>query len=293
MKKCVLCGHRFDQGPWTCPACAGEPGLSNGFMTFAPELARDSHDWDPSYAARLAANESSHFWFRSRNRLVVWALGRFAAARANYLEVGCGTGQVLSGVRCAFPDMTRSASDVFCESLEFVKSRCPGDFLFQADIRALPYCDEFDAIGAYDVLEHIEDDATALAALHEALRPGGILALTVPQHPRLWSAADDYACHKRRYTRAEMTAKLRAAGFEILRITSFVFFLLPVLLLSRARMPKNLQDFDPLTEFRINPLVNRVLEFFLDIEVALIRLGVSLPAGSTLFVVAKRRENPA
>jgi SAM-dependent methyltransferase len=293
MKRCLHCGRHFEREQWTCPGCAFEPAVYKGFPSFAPDAARGNDGWDSSYAARLAANESTHFWFTARNRLIVWALGRFSSPTANYLEVGCGSGQVLSGVRQAFPTMKRAASDVFCEGLEFVKSRCPDDFLFQADIRTLPYCDEFDAIGAYDVLEHIEDDTTALGALRDALHPGGVLVLTVPQHPRLWSVTDDYACHKRRYRRAEMTAKLQAAGFEIVRATSFVFFLLPALLLSRARMPKHRDEFDPLSEFQMSSFLNSVLERILLVEVALIRLGISFPVGSTLFVVARRKKDAA
>lgn len=59
----------------------------------------------------------------------------------------------------------------------------------------------FDVIGAFDVIEHIEEDEKVLANLARAIVPGGALLITVPQHRWLWSATDDYACHVRRYTR--------------------------------------------------------------------------------------------
>ena len=77
------------------------------------------------------------------------------------------------------------------------------------------------------------DDEAVLASIHGALKPGGIVIVTVPQHMWLWSATDEQAMHKRRYTRRELTAKLEAAGLEILKFTSFVTVLLPVMYASR------------------------------------------------------------
>jgi SAM-dependent methyltransferase len=54
--------------------------------------------------------------------------------------------------------------------------------LFQMDARKIPFESEFDVIGAFDVLEHIEEDEKALAQIFHAVLPGGGLILTVPQH---------------------------------------------------------------------------------------------------------------
>lgn len=72
----------------------------------------------------------------------------------------------------------------------------------QMDARAIPAEAVFDLIGAFDVIEHIEEDEAALAAIHRALAPGGVAIIAVPQHPWLWSEADDVAHHARRYSRA-------------------------------------------------------------------------------------------
>ena len=88
-------------------------------------------------------------------------------------------------------------------------------------------------VGAFDVIEHISEDEEALAQLRRAVRPGGGVLVTVPQHPRLWSPADDYGEHKRRYRRRELVEKVSAAGLEIERITSFVSLLLPAMIASR------------------------------------------------------------
>lgn len=64
--------------------------------------------------------------------------------------------------------------------------------------------DDFDAIEISDVLEDVEEDESVLAELYSAVKPGGVLLLTVPQHPLLWRAYDESVCHLRRYTRLEM-----------------------------------------------------------------------------------------
>ena len=65
--------------------------------------------------------------------------------------------------------------------------------LIQMDARSIPYTDEFDVVGAFDVLEHVEQDAEALSAMYRACRTGGGILITVPQHKFLWSAVDEYA----------------------------------------------------------------------------------------------------
>ncbi len=158
----------------------------------------------------------------------------------------------------------------------------------QLDGRALPYSEEFDVACAFDVLEHIDDDQATLAGLHHALKPDGILLITVPQHPRLWSAADEYAHHQRRYTRRLLRKRLREAGFEIVRMTSFVTTLLPLMALSRA-MTRTLDDsYEPERELRNGRATNWVLERAVNVDHLMIKAGISLPAGGSLLAIARR-----
>src|SRR5205823_1532466 len=92
-----------------------------------------------------------------------------------------------------------------------------------------------DAIGAFDVLEHVYEDEAVLRQLYQALKPRGGLLLSVPQHPWLWSPVDDYSHHRRRYIASALAEEVERAGFRILRQTSFVSLLLPVVALSRWR----------------------------------------------------------
>ena len=115
-----------------------------------------------------------------------------------------------------------------------------------------------------------------------------MILITVPQHQWLWSNADEYAHHKRRYDAGDLRKKLSRAGFVLARCTSFVSLLLPVLAVSRRRQRKGLEQFDPLAEYGQRPLVDLALERVMGLERASIELGLSLPAGGSLLAVARR-----
>ncbi len=104
----------------------------------------------------------------------------------------------------------------------------------RADGRALPFAGEFDVVGAFDVIEHIDADEAVLAAMRRAVRPGGGVIVTVPQHRWLWSETDRYSGHQRRYDRRELGRKLDGAGLKVRWMTSFTTLLLPLMAASRG-----------------------------------------------------------
>lgn len=202
------------------------------------------------------------------------------------LEIGCGTGYVLRGVTGAMPQLRVSGSEIFLEGLGFARQRLPGADLFQMDARRIPYTSEFDVIGAFDVVEHIREDEAVLREIHRALVPAGGAIFTVPQHPALWSARDESACHVRRYRRYELEDKLRASGFRVVFSTSFVSLLLPLLVASRLRQRQPAGDARADAEFTPRPMVNGALYHVLRLESLLIRAGLRFPAGGTRLVAA-------
>jgi SAM-dependent methyltransferase len=232
----------------------------------------------------LAAAERRHFWFVSRAALLSWAMRRYFPNAQSILEVGCGTGGVTGAIRRAFPDATIVAGDADPGGLDYARRNVAGVRFLEMDVSHLPFDAEFDVAGAFDVIEHLDDDRSALAAMRVAVRPGGGVLITVPQHPWLWSAVDDFSHHRRRYTRAELREKLETAGFRIVRMTSFTSLLLPVLLLSRIKPGQ----FDPERELKVPAVVNAIFRALLAVERLAIAAGVSLPAGGSLLAIAER-----
>ena len=288
MKVCLSCEARFDAVDWHCPACDYSVASKNGILLFAPGNACGGTGFNPAHFGELARLESTNFWFRARNQLLIYFLRTYMPEARKFLEIGCGTGFVLAGIANAFPKLDLTGSELFVEGLPFAAKRVPSAKLFQMDATAIPYESEFDVIGAFDVLEHIEEDERVLAQMHRALASSGSIILTVPQHRFLWSQQDEYACHVRRYEAHELRGKVQRAGFKIVRMTSFVSLLLPLMYLARRSKREAGKDFDPTEELRIGGAINVALKAVLDIEIALIRAGVSLPAGGSLVMIATK-----
>ena len=288
MKLCARCDHAITGAGWVCDVCGFEPPFVAGYPGFAPELAASNDGFDSAHFDQLHALESGNYWFRARNALLIRAMRTHFADARLFLEIGCGTGFVLHGIAAAIPELEIYASELSATALPYAGRRVPGAQLFQMDARSIPYADHFDVIGMFDVLEHIEDDERVLAQAYRALRHGGGLMVTVPQHRFLWSQFDERAKHVRRYAARELRTKVTAAGFRIVMMTSFVSLLLPAMVLSRLRQRAPRADYDPLAELRVGGLTNVALETVLAFERALIGLGVRFPAGGSLLVVARR-----
>ncbi len=250
-------------------------------MICAPELVSgDGTDADYPFDVLIEA-EASHFWFRSRAALIAWTIARYFPAAASFMELGSGAGGVLLEIGRRHPALRLVGSELLVRGLHEARRRLPGVELLQLDARRIPFTSEFDVIGAFDVIEHIDDDEKVLAQMRAALVNGGGIVVTVPQHPWLWSAFDEFSGHRRRYRRRELVAKLTAAGFDVVRVTSFTSFLLPLLIASRQRR----REIDLARELAVPATLNRALLRIGALERAVIHAGASLPLGGSLLAV--------
>ncbi|MGE8182989.1 methyltransferase domain-containing protein [Pseudomonas mandelii] len=241
------------------------------------------------FYSELETLEANNFWFRARNKIIIWALKKYSPGFNLYHEIGCGTGFVISEVSNSFPDAQLSGSEFLNEGLFYARKRLPDVEFTQMDARHINFEVSPDVIGAFDVLEHIEEDELVLRQIFKALKPDGTLFITVPQHRWLWSSVDVHACHARRYEADELHIKVAQAGFEVIRSTSFVSTLLPAMYLSRVmKNDKTGAKVDEVAELRINPVINKIFEWALNLELALISIGVNFPIGGSRLVVARK-----
>ena len=165
------------------------------------------------------------------------------------------------------------------------------------DVYGLSRADEsFDVVTQFDVLEHLDDDLAALEEARRVLTPGGLLLLSVPAHPILWSSNDEVAGHRRRYRRSQLARRIGESGLHPLRLTYANALLSPPIALwllgaralrglglrSRGESRTNLSWTMPAP---VNELLYRAFTSELPISRRL-----DLPFGHSLVAVLQRRE---
>lgn len=288
MRQCQACGSTNVDTSWNCTSCHAAPARIRGVLSFSPKLAQQSSGFKPEYFQQLAEVEDGNFWFVARNRLIAWAALRYFSDAASFCEIGCGTGYVLQGLAGAVPHWQLSATEIYTDGLSFAAARVPTASFYQLDARQIPFVEEFDVMGAFDVIEHIEEDEAVLAQMYRAIVPGGGALLTVPQHPFMWSQQDEHACHVRRYSERELRAKLKAAGFQVELMTSFVSLLFPFMYLARMRDRVPESEYELTADLRLNPAVNATFGAVMCVERALIKAGLRLPFGGSLLAVIRK-----
>lgn len=227
---------------------------------------------------RMFRLEERYWWFVARRALALALLRRGAPAARRVLDLGCGTGMTLAELGAEGPE------GVGLDAAREALGRCRRRGLARLALgtgEALPFRDAcFDAVLALDVFEHIRDDAAAMEEVLRVLRPGGCLVVSVPAATVPWSAHDDALHHVRRYARRELRSRLRAAGFEVRKLSFAVGFLYPVMLLARLAERARPRRAGAGLPAMPGPL-NRALVGLHRAENALI-LRVGLPLGASL-----------
>jgi SAM-dependent methyltransferase len=185
--------------------------------------------------------EESHWWFTARRSIVRTLLQRElqrepALARPlRILDIGCGAGGTVRHLADFGSVVGIDPSPV---AVAYARSKGDEDVRLGGLPADLPFGpnEQFDVITLLDVLEHIEDDMSALVEIRKRLRKSGRLIITVPAFQFLWSGHDVINEHKRRYSRAELGDKLGRAGFRLITLSycNTILFL-PVVLVRMAR----------------------------------------------------------
>ena len=241
---------------------------------------------DPAYAAVHAEEDRAHWWFLGRRAVILAEMARrLPAGRARMAELGCGSGGMLEA-------LSRFGTAVGVETDATLRARAQERGL---DVRAgaLPdaiplHPGRWDAVCLFDVLEHVDDEAGALAACRRLLVPGGRLFVTVPAYAWLWSRHDDLLGHRRRYTARALRQVAERAGFTVERLTYFNTILAPPIMavrIVRAALRRPGHDLD-----RPAPWLNRALAACFSAEAGLLR-WTSPPFGISILLVARRADS--
>jgi SAM-dependent methyltransferase len=239
---------------------------------------------------RMYEAEPSQWWYVGMRALSLAllepALSRLREERGALvlLDAGCGTGENLRHLA----RWGRAVGmDLAPQALAFCRER--GVRVARASLGRLPFAaGRFDCVTSFDVIYHawVLDDRAAVAEMARVLRPGGLLLVRVPALRVLWGAHDVAVASRHRYTASELRALLAAAGLSMLRLTYGNSILFP-LLLARRSLDRFTGRAGSDVGFLPAPL-EWTFRRLLQTEAALVRRGVSLPLGASLFALARK-----
>lgn len=236
--------------------------------------------------------QPDYWWYRARTDLLRAALGDFLGTPRRLLDVGSADGPSVSWMQGTHQ---RVAIDLDARGLS------PGSGV-RASALALPFADDaFDAVGAFDVIEHCDPEAQVVAEFARVLSPGGRLLVSVPAYQWAWSDHDVRAGHHRRYTLPRLVAAVEAGGFDVLRATYgfagvFPFFAAEraarrLRQIRRARRPSHDAATPPAEGLpHVPAALDRVLTGLSAAEARLLR-RLDLPFGSSIFLAAELRRH--
>jgi SAM-dependent methyltransferase len=261
-------------------------------------LRRRRYNTGVEHLLRATAKaEARHFWFRGFRAFVRPLLDHAAAGRSDLqlLDCGCGTGANL--------DLIGRYGRAYGFDLSDTGLRIGHDAgrarLARASVTAAPFPDaSFDIVTSFDVLYSLEEDdeRAAIAEMYRLLEPGGFAVVNVAAMRALRGDHSVLSREIRRYDRAGLGAKLKAAGFEIVRLTyTNATLFLPLALLramQRRRGLKSENESGAQREISVPPApVNGLLSGVMLLESAWLR-SFDLPFGSSLLCLARKPQAP-
>jgi SAM-dependent methyltransferase len=235
----------------------------------------------------MDAAEDGMWWYRAAHARLVDALRERPGAPGPLLDAGCGTGGFLRHLAELQPGLQTVGLDYMPEAARRAADKS-GRPVTAGDANRLPFPNgSFGGAVSVDVICHAGvDPARALAELHRVLRPGGTLVLNLPAYNWLRGAHDVRVHNARRFTRGGAAALLREAGFTGVTGRYWNSLLLPLMILQRKVLQRRPDAPSDVTDFR--PWINATLHRVTEMERGLTALGLPMPAGGSVMMLATR-----
>lgn len=236
----------------------------------------------------MVMTENSHWWFKARKEIFISLLRRFGGSLSEMriLDVGCGCGAMALAFSALSGEVVGIESSI--DAIKFCQER--GVKVIKGDLsEPLPLQKEsYDSVFFLDVLEHIEDDAGALASGVEMLKPGGLVLATVPAHKFLWTRRDEFHEHKRRYSKREFEKLFEKLPLEKIILSYYNTFLFFPIMVSRVGSRiLGIDKMEPDVRIPMPP-INYVLEKIFAFERHL--LGrIQFPTGISLLALYRKK----
>jgi 2-polyprenyl-3-methyl-5-hydroxy-6-metoxy-1,4-benzoquinol methylase len=264
----------------------------NGIWHVDSEESEEQISYPDAVRLSYARVEDSSYWFAHRNHCIISVVRRHAP-EGPIIDIGGGNGAVaLALKRVGLPVIVVEPGAAAAQV-----ARIRGLSVICGTFSALAIPDAaISAAGLFDVLEHVGNEVELLRDILRTLTASGVLYITVPALPCLWSYEDKYVGHFRRYTVHRARRVLSQAGFSV-TFATYLFspLVLPVLLFRSipslfGLIPNGDRELDEVHSLPSN-LIGRWVNRLLSWEEARIARGASVPIGSSILLVARKACN--
>lgn len=238
--------------------------------------------------------EDASYWFQHRNQIIWQALQKTGVRPSWLLDVGGGNGYVSEFLeKQGVPSVVLEPGEV--GALNSVMKTVSGVINTSFE-NAHFKKDSVPAVGLFDVLEHFENDKALLGNIFQCLQPSGIVVIAVPAHKYLWSEADEFAGHFRRYTLDSLSSTLESVGYKcIFKSYFFSPLILPILVFRTLKTliyKKTDSAKVAATDHGVEGgLAVKILKVILKLELILFKKFGKIPFGASVIAIG-RKPNP-
>ncbi len=272
----------------SCDFCEFSGSIENGLTIFSSDVKEDYDHFNANILERIHEDENKNFWHLNRKKYILDLFRKYIDKNNHILEIGAGTGNVTKmlvdhGYKAA-------AGELHIKGLKFAQKYGITE-LYRFDLFNNPFKDHFNAIGMFDVLEHLDDEKQALQGIYNMLKPDGKLIITVPAHQWLWNRKDAVNDHKRRYELETLKLLLTNNGFEIKYASHFFLFILPFLYLRKIINKDDgskVKHEEYLKDKKVDSIMNKILNGISYLEFLLFK-NTNITFGGSIRIVAIKR----